>query len=56
MYTIEGNIDGNAFKGNISSTNYRFELKISSDGMSFKGIGADYLGRKNIAIKGSRKE
>ena len=54
--TIEGSVNGNSFKGNISSTNYRFELKLSSDGMSFKGIGTDYLGRSNIPIKGRRKE
>jgi hypothetical protein len=56
MDTIEGSVDGNSFKGNISSTNLRFELKLSSDGMSFKGIGTDYLGRDNIPIKGRRKE
>ena len=56
IHIIEGSVDGNSFKGNISSTNYRFELKLSSDGMSFKGIGTDYLGRSNIPIKGRRKE
>jgi hypothetical protein len=55
-YKIVGRVDGNSFKGKFSNSNYKFELKLSSDGLSFKGIATDYLGRSGIFIKGRRKE
>ena len=55
---IKGSIAGNYFKGNIFDSYWtcRFELELSSDGLSFKGKGTDHLGRRIIHIKGKRKE
>ncbi len=56
MHEIVGNVAGKSFKGKVSHTNLRFELRLSSDGMSFKGIATDYFGRSNFHLKGRREE
>ena len=55
---VVGKIEGNLFVGNKShkETRDRFQLKISSDGLSFEGIATDFLGRSGIYLKGRRKE
>jgi hypothetical protein len=59
-YKIQGRVVGNKLEGklNISSANNvrPFEIKMSSDGMSFTGTGTDYLGRSVLQLKGKRKE
>jgi hypothetical protein len=55
---IVGKLEGNLFVGHKSRNEdrYKFQLKISSDGLSFEGIATDYYGRSSIYIKGRRKE
>ena len=55
-YEIVASVDGNSLKGNFPNTVHKFELKLSSDGLSFKGVATDYMGRSTISIKGRRKE
>ena len=57
MHEIVGSVDGNSFKGRIWSTELqlRFQLKISPDGLSFKGKATDHLGRSGVILKGRRK-
>ncbi len=56
-FDIVGRADGNSFKGKAKSQyHYQFQLKLSSDGLSFEGTATDYLGRTGIALKGRRKE
>lgn len=55
-YEIVASADENSLKGNFPNTVHKFELKLSSDGLSFKGVATDYMGRSTISIKGRRKE
>jgi len=56
MREIEGRVEENSFIGEISQTNLRFELKLSSDGQSFMGKATDYYGRDGISLKGIRRK
>ena len=58
FHKIVGDVSGNELQGKIPDDQYsaRFQLKISSDGKSFTGIGTDYLGRSNMYMKGKRIE
>ena len=56
MREIVGRVDGNSFIGEVSQTNLRFKLELSSDGQSFMGNATDFYGRGGISLKGSRKK
>ncbi len=54
---INGRVKGNRLKGRLEyrGNYYRFDIKISSDGMSFEG-GMDCPVNRTCIIKGMRKE
>ena len=54
---INGRVKGNRLKGRLEyrGNYYRFDIKISSDGMSFEG-GIDCPVNRTCIIKGMRKE
>lgn len=57
-YEIEGKVEENSLKGKklAPKANYRFELKISPDYLTFEGDASDWMGRSLYFIKGRRIE